>query len=206
VADTPERFDALQRIHDFSYVVLPVAYPDRYLALIAHLDASPDWKILFTDGTEILFGRRTTAGDDGWDLGSPATTDKVLAIDRAKFRAAPRLFDAARIHLATLDLMVGEFRESERILADAPTPEAQALRARGRLASGDLRGAEEIGDALLEADGGDTRALDVLAIVHARRGELPQATSLLRRALSLDPYDIEATSLLANLEKHHENP
>jgi hypothetical protein len=206
IADTPERFDAFQRAHDFAYVVLPVAYPDRYLGLIAHLDASPDWKVLFTDGTEVLFGRRTAGTDGGWDLGSPATTDRVLAVDRSKFRTDPRLFDAARIHLATLDMMVGEFREAERILADAPSPEAHALRARGRLASGNLRGAEEIGDALLRANGSDTRALDVLAVVHARRGEALEATSLLRRALSLDPYDIEATSLLANMEEHHANP
>jgi hypothetical protein len=53
LAKDPGRFDDFQRRFGFSYVVLPVAYPDRYLGLIAHLYASPNWKLVFTDGPEV---------------------------------------------------------------------------------------------------------------------------------------------------------
>jgi tetratricopeptide (TPR) repeat protein len=206
LAADPERFDAFQRRHDFAYVVLPVGYPDRYLGLIAHLYGSRDWKLIFTDGAETLFAPRAAGDEDGWDLGAPATTDRVLARARKRFGASPRLFDRARIQLATLDTVVGKFREAERVLAEIHTPEAEALRARCRFASGDLQTAEEIGEQLLKADGNDVRSLDLLAMVHARRGELRHAAKLLRRALAVDPFDGEATSLLASMEEHrHEN-
>jgi tetratricopeptide (TPR) repeat protein len=210
IAGDPDRFDAFDRRHGFTYVVLPTAYPDRYLGLIAHLHASSEWKVIFTDGAETLFARRATSDDDGWDLGSKATTDRILAGADERFGGSAPLVGAARVHLASLDMVVGEYREAERILSETASPDGQALQARCRLASGDLRGAEELGQRLLMTDESDVRNLDLLAMVYARRGELREATSFLRRALAVDPFDGEAASILATMEQrageesHHE--
>jgi tetratricopeptide (TPR) repeat protein len=204
LAKDPERFDAFQERHGFEYVLLPVAYPDRYCDLIAHLYASASWRLVFTNGTEVLFKARSAGEDDGWDLGDPAVTDRILTGVADRYADSPRLLDANRIQLATLDIVVGEHRQAERILATMSTPESEALRARSKLAASDLEGAEELAQKLLRADGNDVRTLDLLALVYARRGEQGQATRFLRRALSIDPYDDEATTILAGLEEHHE--
>jgi tetratricopeptide (TPR) repeat protein len=182
---------------------LPVVYPDRYCALIAHLYASATWRLVFTNGAEALFAARTPGEDDGWDLGSPATTDRILAGASERFRNSPRLLASARLQLATLDVVVGELREADRILAATTGTEADALRARSKLASSDVEAAEAIGQELLKADPNDVRTLDLLAIVYAKRGQLGQATKYLRRALAIDPFDDEASTLLAGLEEHH---
>ncbi len=53
--DNPERWDEWQRRQQFDHVLVPSAFPDRYLGLIRHLAASPDWRLVFTDGTQVLF-------------------------------------------------------------------------------------------------------------------------------------------------------
>jgi tetratricopeptide (TPR) repeat protein len=201
LADEPERFDAFQRVHGFMYVVLPVVYPDRYQRLVAHLYASAQWKVIHTDGAEILFARRDGADDDGWDLGQSSTTDQILAAHRQSYGGSSRLIDAARLHLATLQILVGEFGEAERLLAECISPEAQALRARAKLAAGDLESARTIGERLLRLDENDVGTLDLLALVHARRGDHREAIALLRRVVSLNPYDSEATGLIADMEE-----
>src|SRR5258708_26827776 len=85
LAAEPERFDELQERLGFRYAVLPVAYPDRYAGLIAHLYASARWRLIFTDGTETLFAARAEGDDDGWDLGSPETTNRILDDVRQRF-------------------------------------------------------------------------------------------------------------------------
>jgi Flp pilus assembly protein TadD len=109
---------------------------------------------------------------------------------------------STRLHLATLDVVVGELREADRILAATAGPEADALRARSKLASSDLEAADAIGQRLLKADAHDVRTLDLLALVYAKRGQLGEATTYLRRALAIDPFDDEASSLLAGMEEH----
>jgi tetratricopeptide (TPR) repeat protein len=204
VARDPARFDDLDgRLH-FAYVALPVAFPDRYLGLVAHLYASARWRLVFTNGTEVLFRARASGEDDGWDLGDPATTERVLARARERYSSSPSLFDATRLQLATLDIATGEHREAERILACTEGPEVEALRARARLSSDDLDAAERIGQRLLASDGDDVRTLDLLALVHARRGDHAAALRFLRKALAIDPLDGEANQLVALMEERHE--
>jgi hypothetical protein len=212
VVDEPARFDAWERDKAFDYVLLPVAYPDRYLPLIAHLYASDRWALVYTDGAETLFARRGLsigAGANAWDfgsnLGSRAVTDRIMAELSRRFGAAPRLLGAARTQLATLELAVGEERAAERVLDGLETPAAEALRARGRLSTGDLDGAAASAAAALLRDGSDVRSLDVLAVISARRGDSSAALRFLRRALEIDPFDSEAERLLAKWERRYEN-
>ena len=201
LADEPERFPAFQAQHHFSYVLLPVAYPDRYLKLIAALYASQDWKLVFSNGSEVLFARREDNSAPEWNLTDPAVTARITAGITARVAADPKRSRAAYLHLATLDLSVGEFEQAEHVLALSAGPEAEALLARCRLGSGDITGARDIGLRLLRRDRQDVSSLNLMAQVALRSGEVPQAVGFLRRALSVDPYDDEATRILANLEE-----
>jgi hypothetical protein len=204
VVDEPQRFDAWEQDKGFAYVILPVTYPDRYLGLIAHLYAGRRWELIFTDGAETLFARRGVSMEEGashtWNLGSPAVTERIVADVSRRFGDSPRLLEAARAQLATLDLGVGEPRQAERALAGLETPLADALRARSRLALGDFDGAAGYAGASLARDARDVRSLDVLALVAAHQGDSSKALVLLRRALEVNPYDDEAEKLLARWE------
>jgi len=202
VVDHPERFDDFQRTHAFDYVILPVAYPDRYLGLIANLYSSPHWKLVFADGAETLFARRDDAGMGTCEIGAPGTTDRLLAGLGERFGTSARLQDAARLGLATLDITLREFDEAERVLATVSSPEALALRARSRLAAGDLPGARSLAEELLKVDANDVRSLNVLAVVSLRLSESQPALIFLRRALAADPFDLEAERILSSLEEH----
>jgi hypothetical protein len=203
LADEPERFDAFQRRHGFSYVILPVMFPERYQRLIAHLYASTDWKLLFTDGAEVLFGRRDlTEGVGEQPLAETAETARLLAALEARFANLPKAHTAARLSLATLHGLLGQFGQAERALAGIETPAARALTARLRFAAGDLNGAESLARLRLRAERDDVGSLNLLALIALRRGEAEQGLGLLRRALRVQPFDPEATQLLANLEEN----
>jgi hypothetical protein len=201
VVDEPQRFDAFERRYDFGYVVLPTAYPDRYLALIAHLYASPRWKLVFTDGTETLFARRASAADLGWDLAEPDTTDRVLGDLTARFGIDTELGAAARRQLARLQLMTGAVNEADRVLASTRGPEAEALRARSLLARGDVTGAEKIGQRLLRDQATHIDALNLLTMAALADGRPNDAKRLLGQVLSDDPFDSEAKATLQRMEE-----
>jgi hypothetical protein len=202
LADEPERFDAFQARHRFSYVVLPVLFPERYQRLIAHLYASPTWKLLFTDGSEVLFGRRDlTAGVPEQPLAQVDETERLLSELQSRFSASAKVHDRARLSLATLHGALGQFAQGERALRDVRAPEAKALQARLRFAAGDLATAERLAQERLKADHDDVGSLSLMAQVALRRGESAQGLGLLRRALRVRPFDQEATRLLANLEE-----
>jgi hypothetical protein len=204
-ADDPSRFDAFQRRHHFAAIVLPVAYPDRYLGLIRHLYEGRDFKLAYTDGSEALFLRREGWADDGVDLGSAETTERLVEEIAARFAGTPRLLSAARVQLATLDAALGKLDEAAHALSGLTSPDALSLLARVRAAGGDLDSAEHMAELALASDARDVRALDLLANVSARRGELRRAGTFLRQALALDPFDVEASHLLAGMEeRQHE--
>ena len=201
LADEPDRFDAFQRQKRFGYVVLPVAYPDRYLGLIAHLYRSPEWQLLYTDGSEVLFGRRDLVTVPALDLADPATTKHVLAELEARFAGRAKLLTAARLHLATLNIALGETAQAEAALAGMFEPEAEALKARCRFVAGDLESARAIATRQLARDEDDVHSLSLLARVALEQGELRQSAAFVRRALHIDPFDGEASRLLSSLEE-----
>jgi hypothetical protein len=202
LADEPERFEAFQARHHFSYVVLPVMFPERYQRLIAHLYESADWKLLFTDGSEVLFGRRDLTGNvSEQPLAEIAETERLLAQLGQRFSGSPKLYSAACLSLATLHGVLRQFPQAERALAGLRGPEARALEARLRFAAGDLVAAERLAQERLGADRDDVVSLNLLARVALQRGEAAEGLGFLRRALRVRPFDHEATQLLANLEE-----
>lgn len=208
VVDEPARFDAFQERHGFEYVVLPSAYPDRYLGLIAHLYRNRNWKLVFSDGSETLFARRDLSPEPGLDLASRAVAEQIVsALDR-KYASAPELRDAARTQFATLQLSLAHFAEAEWLLAGVRGPEAESLRARCQLARGDSQRARELTQRSLKRDGDDVASLNLLALLSLERGESQRAVALLRHALSVDPFDAEAARILSSMEdqQHVESP
>jgi len=202
LADEPERFDAFQARHGFSYVVLPVSFPERYQRLIAHLYESADWKLLYTDGSEVLFGRRELTRDV---LEQPLTeagdSERISSELQLRYGDLPKVHAAARLSLATLLGAIGQFESARSALAGLSTPEAHALEARLHFAAGELDLAQQMARHGLTADEDDVRSLNLLALIALRRGEPEQGLGFLRRALSVRPFDPEATQLLAKLEE-----
>jgi hypothetical protein len=205
LADEPERFDAFQQKHGFRYVILPSAFPDRYLALIGHLCHSPDWKLVYTDGSEVLFARselgKNELAENIWDLGEASTTDRILEGLAARYAGQPELLATARLNLATLQIVVGQGAQAERVLSAMRSDDADALLARARFAAGDLAGARAVAEEQLARDADDVRSLSLLSQIAFTQGDLVNGLSLAQRALRVDPFDAEATSILDRLSE-----
>ena len=202
LADEPERFDDFQARHRFAYVVLPVLYPERYQRLIAHLYESADWKLLYTDGSEVLFGRRDLdSGVAEQRLTDARATERILRELAQRYAGLPKVHGAARLSLATLLGVVGQADAARRVLSDVSTPEARALDARLHLAAGDLDAAQQMARQGLTGDADDVASLNLMALIALRRGEATQGLDYLRRALRVRPHDPEATQLLSELEE-----
>ena len=202
LADEPERFDAFQIQHGFAYVVLPVLFPERYQRLIAHLYESTEWKLLYTDGSEVLFGRRdVTQAVAEQPLGEFSDTQRILGELQQRYDGLPKVQAAARLSLATLLGAVQQFESAGRVVTDLGTPEAHALSARLHFAAGALDVAQQMARQDLVRDRDDVRSLNLLALIALRRGNASQGLAFLRRALSVRPFDPEATQLLAQLEE-----
>jgi hypothetical protein len=202
IADQPERFAALQGREHFSYVALPVAYPDRYLRLIGTLATSPDWKLVFTNGSEVLFARRDIPLAEALRPSDPAFTARLLAQLDHEYVDAPKLRGAAQLQLATLDLALGEFAQAERVLSSSSAPEADALRARCRFGAGHAADAELITQKLLKRDTHDISSLNLMALIALGRANRKLAIGYLRRAVDVNPFDPETNQVLANLEEN----
>jgi hypothetical protein len=205
LADSPERFGQFARQHGFSYAVLPVGYPDRYLGLISYLYRHPDWRLIFTDGAEVLFAHRELA-PSGWNLAESKTTDRVLADMHRRYTASPRLHDAALVQFAMLDVAVSEFAQAQRVLSHSRSPAGLALRARTWLAAGDMDPALELGEQRASVVKDDVRNLVLMALIYGHRGRLQSSLDYLRQALAIDPLDGEALALLATIEEQQHDP
>lgn len=205
--DDPRRFDALADRHGFRYVVLTTSYPDRYLALAAHLLERPEWTLIYTDGSELLFergpptGGRSPDGSRGSGLDERATIDGVLAELHDRYASHPALEAVARVNLARLLTVTGHPLDVDHVLAQLDTRGAAQLRARARLAAGELPAAESLTRLLLLQDGRDPRSLTLMAEIAFQRQRLEEGRRWLGQALEVAPFDSEARSALARLER-----
>ena len=193
--DSPERFDALAASAKFGAVVLVTTHPDRYLGLIWHLYRSPDWRLTYTDGYEVLFLHEGPS----LALGERATVDSILGELAARFGDGTQLAEAARLHLARVLVVLGQSQQAQYVLASLDSRPAAELRARAHFAAGELRAAETLARILLAQDPGDVRSLALLAEIAAGQGQPDKAAERLRQALAIDPYDAEARSLAERL-------
>jgi hypothetical protein len=194
--DHPERFADFEAAHHFDYAVLPTGYPDRYLGLVAELARSPEWRLTFTDGAEVLFAHRTD--QPAVYPGDGATTDAVLASLDQRYQGTLRT--AARLNLAKLDLVLGHLDQAQRVLAPMTDRGARALRARAYLLGHDLVTAEALARSLVVDDPGDVGSMTLLARIAFARGDSAGGVAWLRRALDRDPFDAEVRALVDRLD------
>ena len=197
VLDDPARFDALDARYRFRYVVLTTSYPDRYLGLAAYLAKDPRWRLLYTDGAEVLLARE----GQGLSLDRRDTIDAIAATLDERFSTSPELRRAARLNLARLLIVAGQARQGLYVLGALDTRPAAQLRARAQFVLGDFAAAEGLAQVLLQQDGADRASLTLLAEVALARGQPGSARDWLQRALTVDPYDPEARAALARLER-----
>ncbi len=197
VFDEPASFDALDARQRFDYVVLTTAYPDRYLGLISHLAADAAWRLVYTDGFEVLFART----GESVDVGDPGTVARIAtALDR-RYASLPQAGAAARVDLARLLVVLGHPASALAVLDAVDSRAAAELRARAQLAAGDLAAAEALARVRLAASPDDVRSLTLLAEVALARETPDEARRYLAHALAVDPYDPEARGVLARLEQ-----
>jgi hypothetical protein len=199
--DHPARFAEFQRRQRFDHVLLPAAFPDRYLGLIQALADAPDWRLIYTDGTAVLFAATPTDAP-ALDLDAPATIAAILADLEPRLPLATAAGQAARRHLARLLLLTDHGSRALEVLATLPEDDADALalRARVHLLAGDPAAAETAAQALLTLRPETPAALDLLATVALARGDQAAAIGFLRRSLAADPFGPEARALLARFE------
>jgi tetratricopeptide (TPR) repeat protein len=209
VVDEPENFAAFAERERFDFAVLPTSYPDRYLSLIGALYQDPSWALVFSNGSEVVFSRTSLAVGERLDLGTPETTAQILEAARRAYDA-PRLKEAATLHLVSLLLAAGEWAEAEHLLLRENAVEArtgqysqdlEALYARLRLVQGDLATAKRIAERLVMLSPDDYQMLNILTKAALIEGDLKRAKVLLERSLEIAPYDSEARRLLSELEK-----
>lgn len=194
--DQPERFDGLAEREEFRAVVLPTTHPDRYLGLIGHLAHSNTWRLVFTDGYEVLFLREGL----GLNLAQPATVDAILGSLSQRFGDEGPLAESARLHLARLLVVLGQSGQAQRVLAGLASRSAAQLRAWAFFVAGDRAGAEALARILVRQDPRDLRSLLLLAECALGRGQAKQAMAWLNQALAVDPYDPEVRALIQRLD------
>jgi len=199
--DDPTGFDALAAAQGFRYVVLTTGYPDRYLRLAAQLAHDDEWKLIYTDGSELLYARggAGAAAGDGLDLGRRETIDHIANELGGRFRGHPALENAARLNLARTLAVLGHARQALYLLGTVDTRAATQLRARAYFIDGDLAAAESLARVLLQ-DEQDRASLTLMAEIALARGRGEDARDWLRRALAIDPYDPEARAAMSRLD------
>ena len=198
----PELFERYRAQNGIRAVVLPTAYPDRFLPLVLWLLEHPPWRLLYTDGTQTLF-----VYDAGGDLAHLAVdlraAGTVEAIDREllmRHRAQPLILQQARLHLARLAADAGATGPADALLAAMPGATAEALRARVAYRAGDLPRAEAMAKALLDREPDESESLCLLALVARERGERASVIALLGKVLAADPFHPLARKLLDELQ------
>jgi tetratricopeptide (TPR) repeat protein len=190
--DHPEHFDALQERHGFSAVLLPTAYPERYLGLLAYLVGHPNWRLAYTDGSEMLL---LPAGQDR--AATPGVDHVREEIDR-HYAGAERL--AARHNFARFLLATNRPAEARRVVFGLEDGTSRSLEARSYYMEGDLDRAERVAARVLADDAEDTSSLNLVAAIAIDRGDTEAALDHLARVLDIDPYNVQGNELLRRLE------
>jgi hypothetical protein len=203
LGDHPENFEAYRRRHGIRTVILPTAYPDRFLPLVVWLYRQPDWRLLYTDGTQTLF----VLDEDGrlsghsLDLQAPETLAVIRRELETRYGSHSLVHDRARLHLARLLAEIGATGPAEELLALLPGTTARALRARVAYLAGESGRAEQMAKAMLASQPDELESLCLLAVLARDRGDHRMALGHLRRALEVDPFHPLALQLVDQIQR-----
>ena len=203
LGEHPENFEDYRQRHGIRTVILPSAYPDRFLPLVGWLYRQPSWRLLYTDGTQTLFAldEEGVLRDRELDLTAPQTLRAILAELETRYGSQPLIHDRARLHLARLLAEIGATGPAEDLLAALPGTGAAALRARVAYWAGDHARAEAMAKSLLASQPNEIESLCLLALLSRERGDPRRALSLVQQALEVDPFHPLATQILDQIRR-----
>jgi tetratricopeptide (TPR) repeat protein len=198
LGEHPESFESYRRQHGIRTVMLPTAYPDRFLPLVVWLYRQPSWRLLYTDGTQTLFALDEAGAlrDHELELTAPGTVRAILGELKTRYGSQPLIHDQARLHLARLLAEVGATVQAEELLAALSGTAAASLRARVAYWAGDSTRAETLAKALLASQPNEVESLCLLALLAREHGERQRALVLVQRALEVDPFHPLALQIL----------
>ena len=203
LGEHPENFDAYRRRHGIRTVILPTAYPDGFLPLVAWLYRQPSWRLLYTDGTQTLFVHDENGewSGRGLDLTAPQTVSAIRHELDKRYGSWPLVRDQAQLHLARLLAEIGATGPADELLAPLPGTTAAALRARVAYRAGDAERAEQMARALLARQPDEIESLCLLALLYHQRGEPQAALAFVKRALDVDPFHPLARQILDQIQR-----
>jgi tetratricopeptide (TPR) repeat protein len=184
-------------------VILPTAYPDGFLPLVAWLYRQPSWRLLFTDGTQTLFVHDEDGpwSGRGLDLTAPQTVSAIRHELDKRYGSWPLVRDQAQLHLARLLAEIGATGPADELLSLLPGTTAAALRARVAYQAGDAARAEQMAKALLARQPNEIESLCLLALLYHQRGEPQAALAFVKRALDVDPFHPLARQILDQVQR-----
>ena len=203
LGEHPENFEAYRQRHAIRTVILPSAYPDRFLPLVVWLYRQPAWRLLYTDGTQTLFtlDEEGALRDRELDLTTPDTIRVILGELEARYGARPLIHNRARLHLARLLAEIGATGPADELLVQLPETTAAALRARVAYWAGDSARAEAMAKSLLASQPNEIESLCLLALLSRDRGDPQRALGLVQQALEVDPFHPLATQILDKIRR-----
>jgi hypothetical protein len=202
LGEHPEAFEEYSRRQHIETVLLPTAYPDRFLPLVVWLAHQPTWRLLYTDGTETLFVRDEAERrvDQAEDLFRPSTVRAIENRLEVRFGGQPLVLAQARLHLARLLVEIGAAENGAAVLASVPGNTAAALRARIAYLAGDTGRAEALARELLARKPDEIESLCLLAVLARERGDTGSSLRFVERALTVDPFHPLARRILDELK------
>ncbi len=121
MVDKPGGFSDSAEKYGISHVSLPMTIVDRYHNLARHLYEDPQWSLVLTDGSEMLFVKDPSAVSNNLDLSSVAVTDTIKNQLRNRWRKHPAIYNESINHLANMLIFIGEEKQASRILAHCKT-------------------------------------------------------------------------------------
>jgi hypothetical protein len=203
LGEHPENFDAYRRRHGIRTVILPTAYPDGFLPLVAWLYRQPSWRLLYTDGTQTLFVHDENGewSGRGLDLTAPQTVSAIRHELDKRYGSWPLVRDQAQLHLARLLAEIGATGPADELLAPLPGTTAAALRARVAYRAGDAERAEQMARALLARQPDEIESLCLLALLSHERGDPQEALAFVKLALDVDPFHPLARQILDQIQR-----
>ncbi len=115
IIGNPELFNEYARQRGITYAVIPVAPVDCYLPLASALYSDPRWKMIFTDGAEVLFAADTVTRFAGIDMDSPEIIDSICAGLRTRFGDSKQVYRESLLRLRRWCMAVGAYGSARKI-------------------------------------------------------------------------------------------
>ncbi|MFC1584187.1 hypothetical protein ACFL5V_01425 [Fibrobacterota bacterium] len=117
VLDHPELFHGIRQKHDITHVLLPTAIFYRYLNLARALYKNPDWRLVHTNGSSVLFVLDSLARTPALDVNSEETVENIRRRLLKTWHREPYIREEAQAHLGRMLLALGAFSGADQVFS-----------------------------------------------------------------------------------------